>query len=69
MDFLGESIICDEFLKFLVSLMETWEFAEFGIPPMGLFQAAVQQILLGLLSQLHDCHKLAVYDNISLTDA
>ena len=64
MDFLGESIVCNDFLKFIVALMETRELAEFGIPPKGLFQAAVLQFLLRLLSQLHHGHKLAVDDDI-----
>ena len=63
MDFLGERIVCDDFIKFLVALVETRELAEFGIPPMGFIQAAVLQIILRLLSQLHHGHKLAVdYD-------
>ena len=41
MDFLRESIICDDFLKFLVALMEAREFSEFGIPSVSLFLAAV----------------------------
>jgi hypothetical protein len=41
MDFLRESIICDDFLKFLVALVEALEFSEFGIPSVSLFLAAV----------------------------
>ena len=52
MDFLGESIVCDDFLKFLIALVETRELAEFGIPPKGLIKAAVLQISLRLLGQL-----------------
>ena len=64
MNFLGERIVCDYFLKFLVALVETRELAEFGVPPVSLMQAALLQILARLLSKLHHCHKLAVNDNI-----
>jgi len=64
MNFLGERIVCDDFLKFLVTLLETLVFAEFGVPPVGLMQAALLQILARLLSKLHHCHKLAVDNNI-----
>ena len=69
MDFLWESIVCDDYLKFLVALVETRELSEFGIPPVGLIKAAVFQILFILLSQLHHCHKLAVDDDIDNSDA
>ena len=69
MNFFGESIVCDDFLKFFVALVETRELAEFGIPTVGLIQAAVLQILLRLLSQLHYCHKLAVDSEIYDRDA
>jgi hypothetical protein len=69
MDFLRERIVCDDFLKFLVALVETRELTEFGIPPKGLIQAALLQIFILLLSQLHHCHKLAVDDDIYNRDA
>ena len=63
-DFLGKRIVYDDFLKFHVALLETRELSEFGVPPVGLIQAALLQILSRLLSKLHHCHKLAVDDNI-----
>ena len=68
MNFLGERIITDDFLKFLVAHLETLELAEFDVPPVDFFQSALLEILLRLLCKLHHSHKLAVDDNICESD-